>query len=237
MVRLRCISFVGHLLVLRLLALLVGEHRWDVSTRDVEGWRLQTRGLSCTLRKRWGKNRLLGLSWWTRARWTRLLLAFLELLEWAQQRHLSPFLASQDGLAALLQQMDGLARLLRQVWHGLQLFPPCFRDLDWLLLRIGCLSCPSHLVGVAHDLAQVLGVQRIQDAKEVVPWWALALIVGVGEVLGELDIFLVLWPQSFDGELVILGNFDREDGVLLEELLLTGEDLLEEVLVNVTLWW
>ena len=133
--------------------------------------------------------------------------------------------------------MDGLARLLRQVRHGLQLFPPCFRDLDRLLLRIGCLGRPSHLVGVAHDLAQVLGVQRIQDAEEVVPLWALALGKFVGEMLGERSIFLVLGPQSFDGELVILGNFNRVDGVLLEELLLAGEDLLEEVLINVTLWW
>ena len=86
-----------------------------------------------------------------------------------------------------------------------------------------------------HDLFEVLRVQGVEDPVEVITRWALALMERVGEVLDELGVLLQLWPEFTDGELVVLGHLDRGDGVLLEEVLLAGQDLLQEVLVDVAL--
>ena len=213
-------SLIAHLSVLAILAPFLGvEHR----RHDVAEPGLRGAGVGGQRRL---EHRLLRRVGW-------LALRLLELLERAQQRHLSAFLAGQGGLAVRLQQVDRLARLLGQVRHGAQLLPPRVRDLDRLLLGVRRVRGPPHLVGVAHHLAQVLGIERVQDPEKVVARRPLASYEGVGEVLGEVGVLLVLRPELLHRELVVLRDLDRGDGLLLEQLLLAAEHLLEEVLVDV----
>ena len=86
-----------------------------------------------------------------------------------------------------------------------------------------------------HDLFQVLRIQRIQYTEKVISAWPLALIVGVRKVFGEVGVLLVHRPQLPDQELIILRHLDGGDGVLLQQHLFAGEDLFQEVLVDVRL--
>jgi len=84
---------------------------------------------------------------------------------------------------------------------------------------------------MAHNLSKVLRVYRVQDVHEVLAGWALVLGVFVREVLHELLVLLELGPNILDREFLIEGNLDCDYLVFAEELFLTGEYLLEKVLV------
>ena len=75
-------------------------------------------------------------------------------------------------------------------------------------------------------------MNRVQDVEEVLPRWALARWVLIGEVLQEFGILVELGPQVLDRELVIMRDCDPLDLGLLHELLLAAEHVLEEVLVH-----
>ena len=55
----------------------------------------------------------------------------------------------------------------------------------------------------------------------------------VREVLSESRVLREGRPELFDAQLIISGHMDGGDGLLLEQLLLFGKDLLEEVFVDV----
>ena len=85
---------------------------------------------------------------------------------------------------------------------------------------------------MSDDLSDVVRHERIQNVKEVLAWWAFAFRIDRGEVLEEVAVLLHIRPQCRDRHLVVVGDRNLGDLILLEELFITGEDLLEEVLVD-----
>ena len=122
--------------------------------------------------------------------------------------------------------------LTRQVGHGLEFLQPVVGDLDGL--GLGVLAVGGHplLVRVSQQLLEVLRVDRVQDVEEVRSGRPLAVRVFVGEVLDEFRIFLELRIQRLDADLVVVRHRDLLHDGLLHQFLLPGEDLLEEVLVD-----
>ena len=102
--------------------------------------------------------------------------------------------------------------------------------LDTLSLGDVAGGAHSFLVGVGHDLLQVALIHCVEHVKEVVPRRPLVLGVGIGEVLEELGMLGYVWPQSLDRQLLVVRHVDVRHLGLMEELLLLGEDLLQEVL-------
>ena len=83
-----------------------------------------------------------------------------------------------------------------------------------------------------HDLLEVLGLQRVEDVEEVLARWALTCWIGVREVFHEIRVLLEMRPERLYGQLVIMWAIHLLDLRLLHQLLLAGEDVLEEVLVD-----
>ena len=124
-----------------------------------------------------------------------------------------------------------------QVRHGLELLLPELRHLDGLLLHGLAGGGVTLLVGVGHDLAQVVGVHGVEDVEEVLTRRPFVLGVLVGEVAVHGGIVFELRPQCLRGQLLVMRNFDGVDLVLLEQLLPASQHILEEVLVDEWLWW
>ena len=68
---------------------------------------------------------------------------------------------------------------------------------------------------MAHDLLQVLGLQRVEHVEDVLARRTFACGIGGGEVGAELGIFLQLRPEAADRQLVILRHLDGVDVGLL----------------------
>ena len=83
-----------------------------------------------------------------------------------------------------------------------------------------------------HDLLEVLGLQRVEDVEEVLARRALASWIRIRKVLHELWVLLEMRPERLYGQLVIMWAIHLLDVGLLHQLLLAGEDVLEEVLVD-----
>ena len=88
---------------------------------------------------------------------------------------------------------------------------------------------------IEHLLEEV-GLNRVQDVEEIVPWRALACGKDVWKVLSDVGVIAELWPQRLDGDLVIVRDLDARHGLLLHQLLLAHEDLLQEVFVHMRCW-
>ena len=85
---------------------------------------------------------------------------------------------------------------------------------------------------MSHDLLQVVRVQGIEDVEEVITWRTLAFRIltrKVGHHFGVLGKHRI---QVLDAELVVPGHLDLLDDGLLHQLLLAGQDLLEEVFIH-----
>ena len=93
------------------------------------------------------------------------------------------------------------------------------------------------LAGVAEDLLQVVWVERVQNVEEIVSSRPFIFMEGIGEVLRELLVLLELRPELDDGELIVLGNLDLLHILLLHQLLFVGEDLFEEVFIDLAFRW
>ena len=75
-------------------------------------------------------------------------------------------------------------------------------------------------------------MQSVQHVEEIVAGWALPLRVLVREIRDEPDVFRELRIEGLDAQLLVLRHLDFLDLGLLEQMLLAGQDLLEEVLVH-----
>ena len=75
-------------------------------------------------------------------------------------------------------------------------------------------------------------MDSVEDIEEVVPRWTFAHRELVREVAGHGLVLLELRPDGLDRERIVVGHLDGADLGLLEELLLAGQDILEEVLVH-----
>ena len=79
-------------------------------------------------------------------------------------------------------------------------------------------------------------VDGVEDVEEVGTIRELAFRELGGEVDGDVRVALELRVEVGDGDLVVLGRVDPLHLRQLEELLLAGEDLAEEVLVRAGIW-
>ena len=113
---------------------------------------------------------------------------------------------------------------------------PGLRNLDLLVSHGLARRHVSLLVGVTHDLGQVLRVERVQYVEEISSRRPLVLGEVVREVKHEGGILGHRWRELLHTQLVVSWDFDGGDGPLLEQLLLVREDGLEEVLVYLVLW-
>ena len=87
-----------------------------------------------------------------------------------------------------------------------------------------------------HDLLEVLWVECAEDVEEVLSARTFVVCVIVLEVLHQLHIILHVLPQVLHRELLVVRDVDIVHRLLLHQLLLTAEDLLEEVLVDLGHW-
>ena len=91
-------------------------------------------------------------------------------------------------------------------------------------------------MGMVEQPLQELWVECVEDVEEVLPRRALALRVLIRKVPDHKVILSELRPQRLHRELFIVWNLYVRDVALLDQRLLVGEDLLEEVLVDEALW-
>ena len=89
--------------------------------------------------------------------------------------------------------------LTGQVRHRLQLFFPELGDGDALFLLVCGVGGHPLLVGVLHDLVEVLGLQRVEDVEEVLARRALADWISIREVLHEFRVLLEMRPERLHG--------------------------------------
>ena len=82
------------------------------------------------------------------------------------------------------------------------------------------------------DLAQVIGVDRVEHIEKVVAVGQLVVRHLGGEVNVELRVVLQRWPELLDRELIILWDLDGLHLLLLQQLLIVGEHELEEIFVH-----
>ena len=88
--------------------------------------------------------------------------------------------------------------LLGEVGHRFELLLPELGDLDGLLLHSLSASGMPLLVGVSHQVLQVLGVDGVQDVHEVVARWTFVLRKRVGKELHHFFVALKLRVQVLD---------------------------------------
>ena len=127
-------------------------------------------------------------------------------------------------------QKEGV--LTGEVRHSFQLLLPELCDLDGL--GLGAVGAGAHalLVGVGHDLGEVLRVEGVEDVEKVVSRRPLALWVSGREVPHELCVLGELGPEIPHRELVVPGHLDGGHLGLPQQELLPGQHFLEEVLVD-----
>ena len=89
----------------------------------------------------------------------------------------------------------GIFALTGNVGYRLEFLFPELRYLDGL--RLVAIDACLHplLVGVVHDLLQVVRLQGIEDVEEVLARRPFTGRILVREVLRELRVFAELWPQ------------------------------------------
>ena len=117
----------------------------------------------------------------------------------------------------------------------MELLEPVVADLHRVQPLFVVLDGVPLLAGVAEDLLQVVGVERVQDVEEIVTSRAFIFRENIGEILRELLVLLELRPELRHRELVVLRDLDLLHVLLLEQLLLIREDLLEEVFIHLAL--
>ena len=141
------------------------------------------------------------------------------------------FRSECDKLPQPISQIPCNKRVLTgQVWHRLQLLLPVLGDLDRLVLHGFAFRRHPLLVGVDHEVLEILRMNRVQDVEEIGAGWPFIGWKLVREVLHEQLVILEHGEECLDGELIIVWHLDVRDRSLLEQHLLAGQDVLEEVL-------
>ena len=126
--------------------------------------------------------------------------------------------------------MIGANKLTRQIWESLQPLVPSLGDLNGLGLVEITASRHPHLIRMGHDLAQVFRMDCIKYIEEILSRWPFAFGPLIRKEDDELLVLRQARPQILDGKLIILGDLDVVHVLLLEQQLLVGEHLLQEVL-------
>ena len=87
-------------------------------------------------------------------------------------------------------------------------------------------------MGVVQEPLEELWVDSVEYVEEVLSWRSLALRVLIGEVPDQEVVLGELRPQVLHRQLLVVRDLDVGDVTLLDQGLLLGQDLLEEVLVD-----
>ena len=88
-----------------------------------------------------------------------------------------------------------------------------------------------------HDLLKIFRMNSVEYIKEILAWWALPNRILIGEVLKKFNIFIEVWPEILDRQLVIMRNGDSLYFSLLHQGFIASEDIFEEVFIDDTLIW
>ena len=80
------------------------------------------------------------------------------------------------------------------------------------------------LVGVSHDLGQVLRLFGVEHIKEVLPCRPLVGSKRVWKVRSNVLVLGKLGPECLDGQLIVVRDFDRIDLCLVKQTLLLNKD-------------
>ena len=75
-------------------------------------------------------------------------------------------------------------------------------------------------------------MHSIEHVEEVLSRWTFVFRKFFGEELHELLVVFESREQGLDGDFVVLGHVDLLDLRFLQQMLLTGEHITQEVLVN-----
>ena len=109
-----------------------------------------------------------------------------------------------DGLATFFwipnnieSNINEFIALTGQVRHRLQLLFPELGDGDALFLLVCGIGGHPLLVGVLHDLLEVLGLQCVEDVKEVLSRWSFACRIRVRQVMRQLGPVLKRKHKGF----------------------------------------
>ena len=127
--------------------------------------------------------------------------------------------------------------LTGQVWHWFQFLFPELRDLDWIGLGINWVSSHALLICVLHNLLKIFWMNSVEYIKEILAWWALSNWIFIRKVLEEFNVFVEVWPEILDRELVIMRNSYSLYFWLLHQRFIAGEYVFEKVLIDDTLIW
>ena len=122
--------------------------------------------------------------------------------------------------------------LTREIRHGLQLLLPELGDGDALFLLVWCIGRHPLLVGMLQDALKVLRLKGFEDVEEVLPRRSLPSRICIREVHHELGVLLKIRPQRLHRKFIVVGDGHLLDLALLHQLLLSGEDILQEVFVD-----
>ena len=123
-----------------------------------------------------------------------------------------------------------MSTYLGEVRHRLELLHPLCGSQDSLLLLLLPGDVVPVRVGVVEELLHHLWMGGLRDVEQVVSIALPALGVFVWEVLGHVREADQLGVQGLDGDLVVLLDRDHLELAELEELLLAGEDVSDEIL-------
>ena len=141
-------------------------------------------------------------------------------------------------LGVLLHQEDARARFLYKVNNMLltrvvgmlvEQLEPAVGDGDALLLGVVLAHLEALAGGRVDDVLHVLLPQRAQDAEEELALRQLVgeLLLGEG-VLGEHEVLHGVLVEVLHGELLVAGDVEADDLVLLEVQLLVGQHVAHE---------
>ena len=112
-----------------------------------------------------------------------------------------------------------------------ELLPHLVGADNGLGFSVSCISRVPLLHRVLNQALQVLLLQRVHHIEEVISARVSALGQLVREVLHEYWVLHCVWPQIDDGKLVKLRHVHHFYGTHGQELLLSRDDLAQEIFV------
>ena len=104
--------------------------------------------------------------------------------------------------------------------------------MDSLSLLVLTFSTHTLLIGVFEYLGEVVGQLGVNNIEEIFSGRAPVVWVHGGKVRHDDRVLLHLGPERLDRKLIVMGYMDVAHLVLHEELLPSGEDVLEEIMVD-----
>ena len=122
--------------------------------------------------------------------------------------------------------------LTRKVGHRIQLLRPVIGDLDGFLLHSLTFSGHPLLIGVDHDLRQVVRMQSVEDIEEIISGRPFSFRINIRKIGHHCRILAKLRIESLHREFIVMRHLDHCHLGLLQQLFLAGQYCLEEVLIH-----